>query len=1202
MVVQTRQTTAIKKPTKIIFVSSDDDEDYTPPSTSESECKEEYETDSTTEDITTTDDNTTTTDDDEEDEKLPFTSKIIPFLKDKLKVLESEEFIKYFDKIGELDPEIESVLKSSDVKEKYKIRLCELYCILTSQNPYSLEWIEMRNMIKQEIKQIKKKTCMFENVDRVQLAVKLNEFKQAKETRHVPIKEQIILLDASIDAKGILYNKYKELQEYDYTDSDEYMKIHTWLQHALRIPYNRIKTINTENIVHFLNNVYTKLNQEFYGMQKVKEQILLYINMKLTNPNAKGYNLALLGDKGVGKCFAKDTKILMYNGTIKNVQDVKLYESLIAPNNRQVIVKKTITHIDVMYTVTQPWAENYKVCKGHLLTLRCDKNINKFYTYFYDIKAYKAGDVVNIPVEVFYSYNKHLQNKFSAIQTPIHFNNGIDIDIPLYLLGMWYGGCNPNTVEFVITKNTDIFNQFKWYCKQYNCIYSVVYHVDSLMNITLETKHPNSFMNALKDAHLWGEYRIPTKFKSMSLDQKLQFIGGFIDAIGVVEYNNNIITCLVLGGNKEYINDLIFFIRSAGLYCKQISNRTIEIFGSSIALSRIQSKLYNRQYNPNLYTNHHITVIREDVEQYYGFEVDSDDHLFLLADCTVVHNCFAPDTIIRMFNGKTKAVQHIVSGDVLMGDDNGPRKVESITNGTETMYTVIQEQGKAYTVNESHILSLALKKQVVIDRNTVRTFYVVGSTILYIDEEGRDSSFDDIVYYIDMTVTEYLQYGEYIRPFLKGYKKGFEIKNSQLSTTHMFILGLLYKYPKYINVPNEYISFLEKISIANYYQKYRKETDYTIYERIVEHLHVDFNIHEILLTDREHQYQFLAGLLISAIQIYPKDEMSCYPLYIKHSLDYERVYSIIGIDKDALNIQCISLLLSNTYIPSPLMYDIQVIKKPEGEYYGFTLSPTSPNRRFLLQDGTVVHNTHISRTLADILDFPFEQISMGNVVNPEILTGHQSTYIGSKPGIIATTLIKMKYKNGIIFLDEFDKIKNTDVSNSMLHIVDSVQNSTFTDNYFGQELKIDLSNIWFVLAMNQIPECGPLRDRLFIIHLDGYKHYDKIQITINHLLKRVCTNVGLKETDIVIDQDTASYFINKISIGENKNNTGVRYIEKALTDFVNKIVFTVNTLSTFGDLTFSIHEKLVYPVVVTNHLIDKFVNIDTDSTVNMMYI
>jgi ATP-dependent Lon protease len=138
--------------------------------------------------------------------------------------------------------------------------------------------------------------------------------------------------------------------------------------------------------------------------------------------------------------------------------------------------------------------------------------------------------------------------------------------------------------------------------------------------------------------------------------------------------------------------------------------------------------------------------------------------------------------------------------------------------------------------------------------------------------------------------------------------------------------------------------------------------------------------------------------------------------------------------------------------------------------------------------------------------------------------------------------------------------------------------------------------------MNEIPECGPLKDRLFIIHIDGYKHKDKIEITKNYLLKRVCINAGLKETDIIMNTDVTSYFINKITVGENKTNTGIRYIEKALIDFINKIAFIVNTVSTFGDLSFSVEEKLEYPVTITYKLIDKILIQTNEPIINMMYI
>lgn len=69
--------------------------------------------------------------------------------------------------------------------------------------------------------------------------------------------------------------------------------------------------------------------------------------------------------------------------------------------------------------------------------------------------------------------------------------------------------------------------------------------------------------------------------------------------------------------------------------------------------------------------------------------------------------CLAPDTGIVMYSGQVKKVQDIVCGDVLMGDDNTPRTVQSTVTGQDDMYTVLNNYYNVkYTVNSEHILTL----------------------------------------------------------------------------------------------------------------------------------------------------------------------------------------------------------------------------------------------------------------------------------------------------------------------------------------------------------------------------------------------------------------------------------------------------------------------------------------------------------------
>lgn len=69
--------------------------------------------------------------------------------------------------------------------------------------------------------------------------------------------------------------------------------------------------------------------------------------------------------------------------------------------------------------------------------------------------------------------------------------------------------------------------------------------------------------------------------------------------------------------------------------------------------------------------------------------------------------CFAPGTMIRMWDGRLKAVENILVGDRVMNMwGNGYNTVTGIHSGKDMMYRVHQARGIDYVVNSRHILSL----------------------------------------------------------------------------------------------------------------------------------------------------------------------------------------------------------------------------------------------------------------------------------------------------------------------------------------------------------------------------------------------------------------------------------------------------------------------------------------------------------------
>ena len=243
-----------------------------------------------------------------------------------------------------------------------------------------------------------------------------------------------------------------------------------------------------------------------------------------------------------------------------------------------------------------------------------------------------------------------------------------------------------------------------------------------------------------------------------------------------------------------------------------------------------------------------------------------------------------------------------------------------------------------------------------------------------------------------------------------------------------------------------------------------------------------------------------------------------------------------------------------------------------------------------------VGKTTIARLLAKVMNWPFEQISFGGVSNSDFLKGHDYTYVGSRPGEIVRCLTRMQYKNGILFFDEYEKVAdNKGIVSTLLHITDFQQNHEFVDNYLC-DLKLDLSNLWFIYSMNNIPTDSALRDRLFIIQLEGYNLEEKVRILIDFVLPKLLKNIGLKGKDITMNEETARNIIEKY----DKDEKGIRNLENIIREIINKINFVkVNykNLNDIKSITFKDFEKVQYPIEITTDMINKLMkerdNIET---------
>lgn len=218
-----------------------------------------------------------------------------------------------------------------------------------------------------------------------------------------------------------------------------------------------------------------------------------------------------------------------------------------------------------------------------------------------------------------------------------------------------------------------------------------------------------------------------------------------------------------------------------------------------------------------------------------------------------------------------------------------------------------------------------------------------------------------------------------------------------------------------------------------------------------------------------------------------------------------------------------------------------------------------------------VGKTSLAKSIARAIGRKFVRMSLGGVRDESEIRGHRRTYIGSMPGRIIQGLSKAKSSNPVFLLDEIDKMGadwRGDPAAALLELLDPEQNKEFSDHFL--DVPFDVSKVLFITTANSLRDIPTtLRDRLEIIHFDGYTEYEKHDIVNNYLLPKQMKMHGIKKGQLEIDRAAVALLMR-----EYVREAGVRNLDreigsicrkaaKKLVEGSKKIVVTKENLNDF---------------------------------------
>ena len=367
--------------------------------------------------------------------------------------------------------------------------------------------------------------------------------------------------------------------------------------------------------------------------------------------------VTILSRTNMGKCHAKGTKILMADGTYKNVEDIQIGDKVQSYNRINTVTQLHHGFSKGYKIIPCRGGQPFIITDGHILTLWHRKQIwdskNKTST------TNGTGELIDISIEDYLSKSKSFQYNCRLFRPQIEYNTKQQ-EVPAYILGLWLGD-GDSRESALTTKDEEIKQEWINYAKSIKMNITVKQNFDKIRQKQSNCKRyaitktgtgltKNPFTQFLKQKNLKNNKHIPLEYLTGNRQQRLELLAGIIDTDGYC-YNRETSHHYELSTKSEQLakdyyqlltglgfktsKKLCFNKKYKKYYYRLNFSGKVEDIPCRLSYKKVV--INNRQVIRNSQlTNFNVERI-DNCFEYFGFACDGD-HRYLLEDGTITHN------------------------------------------------------------------------------------------------------------------------------------------------------------------------------------------------------------------------------------------------------------------------------------------------------------------------------------------------------------------------------------------------------------------------------------------------------------------------------------------------------------------------------------------------------------------------------------